>query len=123
MKDVLRYHAQDNKQECPISTFEDLLREPEYVPLTKNIDELFKDMQSKKLQMVIVVDEYGQTDGLIAMEDILEEIVGNIMDEDDVADMAKEALENGQNITGYLPFMDEDDVKDLLMMVIQNKNK
>ena len=83
LKDVLRYHAQEDKLGCPISTFEDLLREPEYVPLTRNIDELFKDMQSKKLQMVIVVDEYGQTAGLVAMEDILEEIVGNIMDEYD----------------------------------------
>ena len=53
------------------------------MPQTKNIDELFQDMQSRKLQMAIVVDEYGQTDGLVAMEDILEEIVGNIMDEYD----------------------------------------
>lgn len=83
LKDVLRYHAREDKLESPISMFEDLLREPEYVPLTRNIDELFKDMQSKKLQMVIVVDEYGQTAGLVAMEDILEEIVGNIMDEYD----------------------------------------
>lgn len=83
LKDVLRYHAQDDKLDNPISSVEDLLREPEYVPLTRNIDELFKVMQSKKLQMVIVVDEYGQTAGLVAMEDILEEIVGNIMDEYD----------------------------------------
>ena len=47
------------------------------------IRDRFKEMQSQKLQMAIVVDEYGQTDGLIAMEDILEEIVGNIMDEYD----------------------------------------
>ena len=51
---------------------------------TTNIDDLFKSMQSKKTQMAIVVDEYGQTVGLVSMEDILEEIVGNIMDEYDV---------------------------------------
>ncbi len=83
LKDILRYHADEEKQNMPLMCFEDLLREPEFVPLTKNIDELFKEMQSKKLQMVIVIDEYGQTAGLVAMEDILEEIVGNIMDEYD----------------------------------------
>ena len=72
-----------NKLDVPIAKLDGLLREPYFVPQTKNIDELFKEMQSQKLQMVIVVDEYGQTDGLIAMEDILEEIVGNIMDEYD----------------------------------------
>lgn len=84
LKDAMRFHNEDNSLNSPIRDIEHLLREPYFVPQTKNIDELFKDMQSKKLQMVIVVDEYGQTDGLVAMEDILEEIVGNIMDEYDV---------------------------------------
>ena len=61
-----------------------VLREAIFVPETKNIDELFRQMQAKKAQMVIVIDEYGQTSGIVAMEDILEEIVGNIMDEYDV---------------------------------------
>lgn len=60
-----------------------ILRKPEFVPETMKIDDLFHSMQSQKLQMVIVVDEYGQTEGLVAMEDILEEIVGNIQDEYD----------------------------------------
>lgn len=84
LKDAMRFHAEDDdKRNCPIRDLKGLLREPYFVPQTKNIDELFKEMQSKKLQMVIVVDEYGQTDGLVAMEDILEEIVGNIQDEYD----------------------------------------
>ena len=58
-------------------------RDAMFVPETKNIDKLFRTMQQTKTQMVIVVDEYGQTSGLLAMEDILEEIVGNIMDEYD----------------------------------------
>ena len=82
-KDAMRFHISDDKLDLPIAKLDGLLREPYFVPQTKNIDELFKEMQSQKLQMVIVVDEYGQTDGLIAMEDILEEIVGNIMDEYD----------------------------------------
>lgn len=83
LKDAMRYHAGNDRINCPLKEAEGLLREAYFVPETKNIDELFKEMQSKKLQMVIVVDEYGQTVGLIAMEDILEEIVGNIMDEYD----------------------------------------
>lgn len=63
---------------------EGLLREPVFIPETRNINELFKEMQSEKIHMVIVVDEYGQTAGIVTMEDILEEIVGNILDEYDV---------------------------------------
>lgn len=83
LKDALRFRTENSIQDIPLSQLDGLLREPFFVPQTKKIDELFKEMQSKKRQMVIVVDEYGQTDGLIAMEDILEEIVGNIMDEYD----------------------------------------
>ncbi len=67
----------------PVGEIEGLLRDAMFVPETKNIDALFETMQHTKTQMVIVVDEYGQTKGLIAMEDILEEIVGNILDEYD----------------------------------------
>ncbi|MCI8530449.1 MAG: HlyC/CorC family transporter [Lachnospiraceae bacterium] len=83
LKDALRYRAGENELNRPLKELEGLMREPNFVPQTKNIDELFREMQAGKLQMVIVVDEYGQTDGLVAMEDILEEIVGNIMDEYD----------------------------------------
>ncbi len=83
LKDAMRVPDRRSKLEIPVKEIEGLLREPYFVPQTKNIDELFKDMQSAKIHMVIVVDEYGQTDGLVAMEDILEEIVGNIMDEYD----------------------------------------
>lgn len=84
LKDAMRFHGSGEKQDVPLRELEGLMREPYFVPQTKNIDELFREMQAEKLQMVIVVDEYGQTDGLVAMEDILEEIVGNIMDEYDV---------------------------------------
>lgn len=83
LKDAMRFHREDEKLNSPVGQLTELLREPYFVPQTKNIDELFHEMQQKKLQMVIVVDEYGQTDGLVAMEDILEEIVGNIQDEYD----------------------------------------
>lgn len=83
-KDVIRYqHANRKSGSRTLKSLKGLLREVSFVPMTRNIDEIFQEMQKKKLQMVVVVDEYGQTGGLIAMEDILEEIVGNIMDEYD----------------------------------------
>ena len=61
-----------------------VLRPAHFIPETRNINSLFKEMQSQKIHMEIVIDEYGQTAGIVTMEDILEEIVGNILDEYDV---------------------------------------
>ena len=63
--------------------FRSLLRSAYFVPESVRTDVLFRDMQSKKVHMAIVVDEYGGTSGLVTMEDLLEEIVGNIYDEFD----------------------------------------
>ena len=60
-----------------------VLFKPYCIPETRNISPLFRQMQSEKIHMAIVVDEYGQTAGIVTMEDILEEIVGNILDEYD----------------------------------------
>lgn len=85
IRDLMRFRDSHPKEaDRPVGEIHEVLRSPVYVPETKNIDELFRQMQQQKTQMVIVIDEYGQTSGLIAMEDILEEIVGNIMDEYDV---------------------------------------
>lgn len=83
LKDAVRVRKDAGMLQRPVRDMGEKLREAVFIPQTRKIDDLFKDMQSRKLQMVIVVDEYGQTAGLIAMEDILEEIVGNIMDEYD----------------------------------------
>lgn len=83
LKDAMRMHTSDESLNRPIGKVRGLLREAVVVPETKKIDDLFRSMQSQKNQMVIVMDEYGQTSGLVTMEDILEEIVGNIMDEYD----------------------------------------
>ncbi|MCM1103479.1 MAG: hemolysin family protein [Clostridium sp.] len=80
-KNADRHHSDPRLKSC-----RSILRRPEFVPETMNIDDLFHSMQSKHLQMVIVADEYGQTVGLVTMEDILEEIVGNIQDEYDEED-------------------------------------
>lgn len=69
--------------EKPIREIDGLISEVDFIPETRNINVLFAMMQNAKSHMTIVVDEYGQTSGIVTMEDILEEIVGNIEDEHD----------------------------------------
>jgi CBS domain containing-hemolysin-like protein len=59
------------------------MRPPSYVPETKKINDLMKEFQTSKFHMAVVIDEYGGTSGIITLEDILEEIVGEITDESD----------------------------------------
>lgn len=74
---------------------QDIIRPAFIVPETKPISELLREFQLKRLHMAIVVDEFGGTEGLITMEDILEEIVGEIRDEYDEEDIPYELLPNG----------------------------
>lgn len=84
LKDACRLVNKSQAEEkLSLKALRQIMRKPEFVPETMKIDDLFHLMQGKKIQMAIVVDEYGQTAGLVAMEDILEEIVGNIQDEYD----------------------------------------
>jgi gliding motility-associated protein GldE len=64
-----------------------LLREPFFVPESKKLDDLLKEFQSEKVHLAVVVDEYGGTSGIITMEDVIEEIVGDITDEYDEEDL------------------------------------
>ena len=63
--------------------WQSLLRKPFYVPENKKLDDLLEEFQQKKIHLAIVVDEYGGTSGLVSLEDIIEEIVGDISDEFD----------------------------------------
>lgn len=83
IKDILNQMQDHVNMQQKLTEINDLIRPASFIPETRNIDVLFKSMQSQKIHMVIVVDEYGQTSGLVTMEDILEEIVGNIFDEHD----------------------------------------
>ncbi len=67
----------------PITDLGDIVRPPYFVPETKKIDQLLREFQQEKTHMAIVVDEYGGTAGLVTLEDVLEEIVGEIQDEYD----------------------------------------
>lgn len=104
LKDALRHQHNGDEELKKISDINDLIRSVEFVPETKNINDIFKKMQTEKMQMVIVIDEYGQTTGLIAMEDILEEIVGNIEDEyDEEEEYIEEKGQDEYIIEGMTP--------------------
>jgi putative hemolysin len=78
-KDLLRQYD----EETPAPSLKELIREPLYVPETTAVDDLLQTMKSERVQIAIVLDEYGGVSGLVTMEDILEEIVGDIDDEYD----------------------------------------
>ncbi len=108
IRDAVKRLYQGDADDEPIRKIKGLLRQPRFVPETRNIDKLFRSMQSTKTQMVIVIDEYGQTAGLLSMEDILEEIVGNIMDEYDEDEVYIEPTANADEflIEGKTPLED-----------------
>ena len=96
IKDLFKYL--NNKEKVGIK---DIMREAYFVPQYKMIDDLFKELQKNKKQLAIVVDEYGGTAGIVTMEDILEELVGNIFDEyDDIENEFEKIDENTFRISG-----------------------
>lgn len=78
-KDLLKLFGEDPDSSIP----REILRKPYFVPGNQVVSKLFRDLKTKKTHMAIVTDEYGGTAGIITIEDILEEIVGEIMDEHD----------------------------------------
>ncbi|SFP94739.1 putative hemolysin [Lachnospiraceae bacterium XBB1006] len=97
-----------------ICDIDGLIREVSFIPETRNINDLFHSMQEEKNHMAIVVDEYGQTSGLVTMEDILEEIVGNILDEYDEEEPDIVCMEDGSfHISGMAPLDEVAEVLDI----------
>ncbi len=114
LKDALRYQEANKTRNGVIKRYPKLLREARFVSETRKIDDLFKKMKDDKLQMVIVIDEYGQTSGLVAMEDILEEIVGNILDEYDKEETFVSLKgEKSYEIDGLTPLEELADILDI----------
>ncbi len=83
LKDVLKVYTSGDTAKMKQRKARSITRKPYFVPDTQSIDVLFHDMQKKKIHMAFAIDEYGQTAGLVTMEDVLEEIVGDIQDEYD----------------------------------------
>ena len=107
-KDVLR-HLHAGKQDVQLDK---IMREPLFVPETKRVSELLREMQKRRIHIAIVLDEYGSTAGLATIEDLLEEIVGEIEDEYDRQEVKVEPIdESTYRVTGSLSI---DEVNDLL---------
>ncbi len=90
VKDLLPYLNEGDEFD-----WKTLLRKPYFVPEIKEIDDLLKDFQTKKMHMAIVVDEYGGTEGVVTLEDVLEEIVGEIHDEFDSNEIFYSKIDEG----------------------------
>jgi putative hemolysin len=91
-KDLLKF-LRDGSQAAPVQP---LAREASYVPETKKVDDLLHEMQQKRVHVAIVADEYGGTAGLITIEDLIEEIVGEIRDEYDVEEAKIEEVSDSE---------------------------
>jgi magnesium and cobalt exporter, CNNM family len=110
VKDLFRRLARGEKN----VSLRQYLRAPHFVPETKRVDELLGEMQRNKLHMAIVVDEYGGTAGLVTIEDLVEEIVGEIRDEYDVEqELVIPVSEREALMDGRVPFGDVREAFDL----------
>ncbi len=87
-KDLLRY-LRDGRTDVPLSK---ILRPAYFIPESKKVDELLQELQQRKVHMAVVVDEYGGTAGIVTIEDLLEEIVGEIQDEYDAEEPTIEPI-------------------------------
>ncbi len=108
-KDLLKYVYTDVSTDIPLKN---IMRPVIFIPKTKHLDELFADMRQSKTQIAIIVDEYGGTEGLVTIEDLIEEILGNIQDEYDIEEAeVKKVNETTLTIDGN---MNIDEAADLL---------
>jgi CBS domain containing-hemolysin-like protein len=89
------------------SSIESVIKDPPIVPETRPLDDLLADLQRERMSMAVVVDEYGRTAGIVTIEDIIEEVVGEITDETDPAGGAVRRLANGDwYVRGHVPITD-----------------
>ncbi len=118
LKDVATWYQDQKLRKRPLV---EVARKPYFVPDTQSLDVLFHDMQKKKVHIAIVADEYGQTAGLVTMEDILEEIVGDIQDEyDDEEELISRSGENSFIVSGEISL---DELEDETGIQIREEEK
>lgn len=120
LKDVVR-RVFDRRDAEQTETVESLMRPAFMVPDSKQVDELLKDMQAARTHMAIVVDEYGGTAGLVTIEDVLEEIVGEIADEYDTA--APEVARLDDDAVRVSARMHVDDFADLIDIDVESEDE
>jgi CBS domain containing-hemolysin-like protein len=120
LKDVVR-RVFDRRDAEQTENVESLMRPAFMVPDSKQVDELLKDMQAARTHMAIVVDEYGGTAGLVTIEDVLEEIVGEIDDEYDTA--APEVARLDDDSVRVSSRMHVDDFADLIDIDVESEDE
>lgn len=117
IKDAFEYSQRNEVFRTSIKDIKGLIKEADFVPETVNINDLFKRMQAKKNHLAMVIDEYGQISGIVAMEDILEELVGEIEDEhDEEEDLIRINDDQSYYMDGMTDFSD---VKETLNLPIE----
>jgi len=110
LKDVVRRDFEDPDVEFT-QRVDEVMRPALYVPESKPVDALLSEMQASRQHIAVVVDEYGGTAGLVTIEDLLEEIVGEITDEYDAEQVETERLDDGSvRVSSRFPIDDLDDV-------------
>jgi putative hemolysin len=103
VKDLTRA-VREGHEDAPVS---EILREAIFVPESKKVASLMREMQATKQHLAVVVDEYGGTAGLVTLEDVIEELVGEISDEYDIEEVAPEQLADGTVVVNARMTLDE----------------
>ena len=115
-KDVLRYWGQSGDG----LSLTQIARSPHFIPETKRVDELLQEFRKKRVHMAIVVDEYGGVAGLVSLEDLMEEIVGEIEDEFDIGEPQIETISPAEVIMDAAVSID--DLNEALSLDIQGED-
>lgn len=120
LRDAMKCYFDETLRHVPIKELKKYIRPVSFVPEGKSIDKLFREMKTKKTHLVVVLDEYGQTAGLVTMEDIIEEIVGNIQDEYDEEEEPIKKLPDGRYMVKGLTELE--DLEKLLDITFENED-
>lgn len=121
IRDLMRCYMKEELRKKKLCELPECLMPASFIPETRSIDRLFTQMEAKQVHMAIVIDEYGQTAGIVAMEDIIEEIMGNIRDEYDVEEEMIKKGENGEYIADGMTDLSE--LSDILGIVFSDEDE
>ena len=120
LRDAVRCYFQKELWNIPIKNLKEYMHPVTFVPEAKSINKLFQEMKQKKNHMVVVLDVYGQTEGIIALEDIIEESVGNIHDEYDDDEECIQKISNGVYLADGMTELD--DLEKILQISFENED-
>lgn len=114
IRDLMKCYMEEKNRGKKLVSLKEYIHEAAYVPETKSIESLFWEMQSSKTHMTVILDEYAMTSGIVTMEDILEELVGDIFDEYDT--VSQEILKNADGtylVSGLVALEDLEEVLEI----------